>query len=354
MLQLNSYAVSLPFQYPFTIAKGTKTEQPALLVSLGFGKLLGWGEAPAIRYYDVTVDGMAEALTKVKSVIERYSLTDPQRFWHFLHHLLPGQNFLIAALDIAGWDLFAQLRRQPLYTALGLSRSAPKLSDYTVGIDSAEAMTAKLRAHPSAAYKLKLARPDDIDLVQALRAATTAPFRIDVNEGWSYDDAVRLLPELHRLGVTLLEQPLPKDQWEEMAALKSESPIPLFADEACVLENDVAKCAAAFHGINIKLTKCGGITPALRMIREARQLGLQVMLGSMNESSVGTAALAHLSAAADFLDCDGPLLLAGDYADGLQWSEEGGLPYYISVGHQPGLGIAMLPGWQQHVLPRPA
>ena len=349
MLQVASFSAALPFQYPFTISKGTKTEQPALLVSLGFGKLTGWGEAPAIRYYDVRVEDMQASLNAVKGVIERYALQDPQRFWHFLHHLLPGQHFLIAALDIAGWDLFAQLRRKPLHAMLGLENRSPFLSDYTIGLDTAEEMLRKLQAHPSAVYKLKLARPDDIDLVRALRAATGAAFRVDMNEGWNYEDSLRLLPELKQLGVEMAEQPLPKTAWEEMAALKAQSPIPLFADEACVEEKDVAKCAAGFHGINIKLTKCGGITPALRMIREARERGLQVMLGSMNESSIGTSALVHMAAGADLLDADGPLLLTGDYADGPEWSAVNGSPYYVSVGEQPGLGIAMRAGWQQYL-----
>src|SRR5690606_7571113 len=121
-------------------------------------------------------------------------------------------------------------------------------------------------------YKIKLSKPDDIALLPRLREATIAAFRVDVNEGWNYDDTLRLLPELEALGVVLLEQPLPKDQWEEMQALKAQSRIPLIADEACVEESDVARCAAAFHGVNIKLTKCGGITPARRMIEEARKL----------------------------------------------------------------------------------
>jgi L-Ala-D/L-Glu epimerase len=350
MLQVNSYPASLPFQYPFTIAKGTKTDQRALLISLGFARLRGWGEAPAINYYGVTVPDMIDALGKVKSVIERYSLTDPLRFWHFLHHLLPGQNFLIAALDIAAWDLFAQLRRQPLYNAIGLELKGAVLSDYTIGLDNAQAMVSKLQAHPSAVYKLKLARPDDIDLLRSMRAATSVPFRIDVNEGWNYDDTLRLLPELSALGVVLLEQPLSKEAWDDMKALKSLSTIPIFADEACVEERDVARCSECFHGINIKLTKCGGITPALRMMREAKALGLQVMLGSMNESTIGTAALVHLSSAADYLDADGPLLLNGDYADGLVWSQEDGLGYYVRPGDLPGLGINMRPDWQQHII----
>jgi L-alanine-DL-glutamate epimerase-like enolase superfamily enzyme len=335
LLQLRHYNVSLPFQYPFTIAKGTKTAQKALLVSLQFGKLLGWGEAPAIGYYDVTVAGMIETLEKGRAVIERYSLTDPQRFWHFLHHLFPGQNFLIAALDIAGWDLFARLRKQPLYSALGLPDNGPYTTDYTIGIDTAEAMVAKVAAHPAAVYKIKLANPQHIDLLRAIRQVTNVPFRIDVNEGWTYEDTLRMIPELEALGVVLIEQPLPKTAWEEMKALKAQSTIPLFADEACVLESDVARCVEAFDGINIKLTKCGGITPALRMIKEAKQLGLKVMIGSMNESSIGTAAMLHLSGAADLLDADGPHLLAGDHARGIDYSADG----KVSVPNGTGLGI---------------
>jgi L-alanine-DL-glutamate epimerase-like enolase superfamily enzyme len=350
MLQVQSHPVSLPFQYPFTIAKGTKTEQRALLVSLGFGRLIGWGEAPAINYYDVTVPGMIEALAKVRPVIERYSLTDPHRFWHFLHHLLPGQDFLIAALDIAGWDLFSRLRKQPLHTALGLKSSEPMLSDYTIGLDTIDVMLQKLEAHPATVYKLKLARPEDIDLLRSLRMATASPFRVDVNEGWNYDDTLRLLPELHNLGVVLLEQPLPKTAWDEMKALKTQSPIPIFADEACVGEKDVIKCVDAFHGINIKLTKCGGITPAMRMIAEARSLNLQVMLGSMNESTIGTAAMVHMSPAADLLDADGPLLLNGDYAEGLVWSKHEGQDYYVSAGAGIGLGTEMKNSWQDHII----
>lgn len=342
MLRLQSFAVSLPFQYPFTISKGTKCEQPALLTSLSFGKLSGWGEAPAIHYYGITVEGMMETLERARPLIERYSLTDPQRFWHFLHHLLPGQNFLIAALDIAAWDLFGQLRRQPMYQLLGLDYTGPVRTSYTIGLDTPERMVEKLSSHPCSIYKIKLAAPDDIDLLRSLRAVTDAVFRVDVNEGWTYDDTLRLLPELEALGVVLLEQPLPKGEWEAMCLLKAQSPIQLFADEACVEECDVGKCAEAFHGIVIKLTKCGGLTPALRMAQEARSRGLQVMLGSMNESTIGTSALIHLSPAADHFDTDGPLLLCGDHArNGLRWNEDSEPPFTVGITEAPGLGITV-------------
>lgn len=336
MLQLRSYPFELAFQYPFTTNKGTKTHQPTLVVQLGLGQLRGHGEAPAIHYYNVSVESMTATLEENRREIERYALTDPQRFWHFLHHLMPGQNFLIAALDIAGWDLFAQLRRQPLYQLLRLPWKAP-LTDYTLGIDTAENMIAKIQAHPWPIYKIKMRSPDDVDLVRALRATSNARFRVDANEAFSFEDTKRILPDLQALGVDMVEQPLAKTEWDAMKELKAISPLPLFADESCVEESDVAKCADAFDGINIKLTKCGGITPALRMITEGRKLGMKVMLGSMNESTIGSAAMAHLLPLLDEIDADGPLLLKEDVAEGLQYDNG-----VMRISNAPGLGVRFL------------
>lgn len=323
MLQLKYQSYSLPFRYPFRIAKGTKTHQPTLVVSLGMGPITGWGEAPAISYYDETIESMEASLEKVKGVISRYALIDPLRFWHFLHHLIPGQTFLTAALDIAGWDLYGRMRRKPLSTLANVPIGGGAITDYTIGLDTQESMIQKITERPWPVYKIKLSTPNDIDLIRGLRTATEAPFRVDMNEGWNYEDTLRLLPDLQQQNVVMVEQPLPKDQWDEMTALKAQSPLPLFADEACRQEGDVARCADSFHGINIKLTKCGGITPAMRMIEDARKRGLQVMLGSMNESTLGTAAIVHLAQLVDLLDADGPLLLAQDIADGLRYSEDG-------------------------------
>ncbi|MCF8448620.1 MAG: dipeptide epimerase [Taibaiella sp.] len=333
-MQLSYNSFNLPFEYPFTISKGTKTHQPTLITSLGLGNLRGFGEAPAITYYDVTVEGMMELLESKRAMIERYALTDPGRFWHFLHHLIPDQHFLTAALDIAAWDLFAQMRRQPLHQLLGIKWENTPITDYTIGMDTTENMVAKMNAHPWPVYKIKCGSADDIDTIRAMRAVTTAPFRIDANESWTLDDAKKLLPELHLLGVTLVEQPLARTANEEMTELKALSSIPLYADESCRIENEVKKCAAGFDGINIKLTKCGGITPAMRMIKEARTLGLKIMMGSMNESTVGTAAIANMLPLLDEVDADGPLLLKEDLAEGLQY--ENGI---IKLSGRPGLGI---------------
>ena len=333
MLQVNYYPFELEFEYPFTTSKGTKTHQPTLIVSLGLGNFTGYGEAPAISYYNVSVQGMMEVLDAKKASLARYAMTDPQRFWHFLEHLMPGENFLIAALDIAGWDLFGRMRRKPVYQLLGLTRDKVPVTDYTLGLDGADKMIEKMMAHPSPVYKIKVRTPDDIDLLRALRAASDKPFRIDANESLNFEDAKKLLPEFQKLGVDLIEQPLPKVEREAMKELKQISPISFFADESCAMEQDVALCADSFHGINIKLTKCGGITPALRMIEHARKLGLKIMLGSMNESIIGSAALAHLLPLVDEADADGPLLLKEDVAEGLRYDNG-----FIHLSDSPGLG----------------
>jgi L-alanine-DL-glutamate epimerase-like enolase superfamily enzyme len=162
--------------------------------------------------------------------------------------------------------------------------------------------------------------------------------RVDANAGWSLDEALDIIPELKELGVELIEQPLHKDNWEGMKRLYHESVIPLIADESCVSEHDVEKCHRHFHGINIKLTKCSGITPAKRMIENARRLEMTVMLGSMNEITIGTAAIAHLAPLVDYLDADGPLLLAQDLATGLTFDalSDG----KITLSSAPGLGIS--------------
>lgn len=332
---------NLPFQYPFTISKGTKTHQPSLLVELeGLGQR-GYGEAPAIAYYDITTDKMLADLAAKRVFVEKFAFTDPERYWHYLHHLLPGNPFLVCALDIAAWDLFGKLKRAPLQRLWKLDPALAPVTDYTIGIDTPERMVEKMLGHPWPVYKVKLGGGsiDDLDLIRALRAHTAAPFRVDANAAWSLDEALEKIPALADLGVELVEQPLAKDNWDGMKQLYAASPLPLFADESCVAEGDVDRCAGHFHGINIKLTKCSGLTPARRMITRARELGLKVMGGSMNETSIGTAALAALGPLLDYADFDGPLLLEGDAATGLTYAEG-----RVKPSGEPGLGIRVTPG----------
>ncbi len=327
--------IDTPFQYPFTISGGrTKSAQPALVVGLQVGNYLGWGEAPAITYYQVTVAGMVRSLEAQKEVIEKFALTDPERFWHFLHHLFPENPFLVCALDMAGWDLFGKIENKPVYKIWDTTWENVPMTDYTIGLDGIPEMVKKMQEHPWPIYKVKLGVPNDVEIIQALREQTDRPIRIDANAGWTLEEALERIPVLAKLGVELIEQPLAKDNWAGMEILFKESGLPLIADESCVAEHDVAKCFRHFHGINIKLTKCGGMTPARRMVAEARSLGMKVMMGSMNETNIGSAAIANFLPQLDFVDMDGPLLLTGDDMDGLYMVQG-----KVTLSGRPGLGV---------------
>lgn len=333
-LQVRYKKVELPFRYPFTISKGTKTHQPSLIVELEHRGKRGYGEAPAISYYNIPVEKMIEDLERKKIFVEKFAFTDPDRYWHYLHHLFPQNPFLVCALDIATWDMYGKLRGRPLLDLWGLKKETTPLCDYTIGIDSIEKMVEKMEEKPWPVYKIKVGVEGDIEMVEALRKRTNAVFRVDANAGWTLEQALEKIPVLKELGVELVEQPLAKDDWEGMKQLYDQSSLPLFADESCVAEQDVEKCFNYFHGINIKLTKCSGITPAKRMIEKARSLQMKIMIGCMNETTIGSAAIAHLAPLVDYIDMDGPLLLEEDVATGLQY-EYG----KVNVSDSPGLGI---------------
>jgi L-alanine-DL-glutamate epimerase-like enolase superfamily enzyme len=335
-LKLSYKSYDLKFKYPFTISRGTKTHQPTLIIKLEHLGLKAFGEAPAISYYNIPVSKMISDLQQKKLFAEKFAFTEPERYWHFVHHLFPGNSFLVCALDIAGWDLFGKMKGKPLRQLLKLNASEKEpVTDYTIGIDTIETMLEKMNEKPWPVYKIKLGTDQDIEIIEALRKKTSAIFRIDANAAWKAEEALKKIEAFKNMGVEFIEQPLAKDDWEGMKWLYDKSPLPLFADESCVHESDVDKCYNHFHGINIKLTKCGGLTPAIRMINRARELKMKVMVGSMNESTVGSAAIAHLLPFIDYVDADGPLLLEDDVATGLMYKSDG----HIDISSDPGLGI---------------
>jgi L-alanine-DL-glutamate epimerase-like enolase superfamily enzyme len=337
-LKLSYHSQNLPFEYPFTISNGrTKTHQPSLIVALQLGTFIGFGEAPAIVYYGVTVEQMIETLESKRTLVEKFAFTDPERYWHYLHHLFPKDPFLVCALDMAGWDLFGKMKGKPLYELWDTKWENTPVTDYTIGIDTIEKMVAKMQAKPWPVYKIKLGTDEDIEIVEALRKHTNAVFRIDANAGWTTEEALQKIPRLAALGVEFIEQPLAKENWEGMKILFEHSSLPLFADESCVFEQDVERCHNHFHGINIKLTKCSGITPAIRMIQKAKALNMQVMMGSMNESTIGSAAIINFLPQLDYIDADGPLLLSEDIATGIQFDHG-----KVFLSGKSGLGITML------------
>jgi L-alanine-DL-glutamate epimerase-like enolase superfamily enzyme len=188
-------------------------------------------------------------------------------------------------------------------------------------------MVSKMKEQPWPIYKIKLGTDEDVAIINELRKHTDATFRIDANGAWSARETIENSAILKKLGVEFIEQPLPAGDWQGMEKVSHYSELPVIADESCVVEGDVARCALHFNGINIKLSKCGGITPARRMIDHARDLGLKVMVGCMTESTVGISAIAQLLPALDYVDMDGAMLLARDIADGVVLGNNGKLRF---------------------------
>jgi L-alanine-DL-glutamate epimerase-like enolase superfamily enzyme len=201
-------------------------------------------------------------------------------------------------------------------------------------------MVVKLREMPGwPVYKIKLGTPDDLGIVRELRRHTDARFRVDANCGWNAEQTIELAPALRDLGVEFIEQPLPPGDGAAARQAFERSVLPLVADESCVTESDVDGCSGLFHGINIKLVKCGGLAAARRMIDRARALGLKVMAGCMTESTVGISALAQLLPLLDYVDMDGAVLLARDVATGVRL--ERGRCVYPRVN---GTGVTLIDG----------
>ena len=173
MLQIRHCISELPFQYPFTISKGTKTHQKSFVVELTWGPgIRAYGEAPAISYYNITAEKMQEDFELKRKFVESFSFMDPKRFWHFLHHLFPSNPFLVSALDMAGWDLFGKMKRKPLYEVWNLDPKIAPITDYTIGIDSLAQMLHKIDSHEAPIYKIKVGSDDDLVKLVQIRKHT--------------------------------------------------------------------------------------------------------------------------------------------------------------------------------------
>jgi L-alanine-DL-glutamate epimerase-like enolase superfamily enzyme len=322
-MELLLHRFDLRLRHTFTIAHDSRDVQETLIVEVRDGELSGFGEATANHYYGITIDRMITDLGQLRPIIEAADWSTAEALWEQLHHRLKTNPFAQCALDEAAHDLVAKRVKMPLYSLWGLDPSRIPLTNFTIGLDTPEVMLSKMKEMPWPIYKIKLGSGssesgnDDLARLRLLRQHTDAIFRVDANCGWTAEQTLAYAPELMSLGVEFIEQPLPADDWAGMTRLRAESPLPIIADESCIVETDVARCADYFHGINIKLTKCGGLTPARRMIAEARQLGLSVMVGCMTESSVGISAIAHLLPLLDYVDMDGSLLITNDPATGV-------------------------------------
>ena len=319
-LSLKKYKLKL--QHTFTISRESHDVQDSLIVSLKQNGLTGYGEATSNPYYNITVDGMMQEIEEHRDFIENHDLTDVAQFHASLKDKGLG-NFSLCALDLAAHDLYGKLREKPLYKLWGTTTDNYPITNYTIGLDTIPKMLAKMQEKPWPIYKIKLGTPDDVAIIKELRRHTDAIFRVDANCAWDAATAIKNSMELKKLGVEFLEQPLAASDRSGMKMVKEESVLPIIADESCIIEEDVEKCHGLFNGVNIKLTKCGGLTPALRMIKKAKSLDLKVMMGCMTESTVGISAIGQLLPQLDYVDMDGAMLLKQDIATGIEIHENG-------------------------------
>jgi len=308
---------NLKLKHTFTISRESIDFQPSLIVELKNGGYSGFGEATSNPYYKTTVAIMMQDLEKIRSLIETTKDETPDSFYAKMYPYLKHDMFALCALDMAYNDLYARQKGKKLYDLWQYDINNNPLTDYTIGIASIEKMVAKMQELPWPIYKIKLGTSEDIAIVKELRKHTNAVFRIDANCGWTVQETINNAIELKKLGVEFLEQPLAADNWDGHKEVYNNSVLPIIADESCIIEEDVAHCLHHFHGVNVKLVKCGGLTPARRMIQKAKQLGLKTMVGCMTESTVGISAIAQLLPQLDYVDMDGALLLAQDIATGV-------------------------------------
>ncbi len=333
MLDLRLHPLELPLRHAWTIAHGTRTQQHNLVVELHDPDtgLSGYGEAAAIPYFGVTMEGMTALVQAHREALERLTLNTPQVLHPQARQTLGHDAvaaFVTCAIDEAAHDLWGKRQQQPVWKLWQLDRATCPPSDYTIGMAPPEEMAAKLREFPHfPIYKIKLGTGSpsaDLKLVERLRKETDATFRVDANCAWTAEEAIKLSGPLKKLGVEFIEQPLKRElPRREHEAVFVGSELPIIADESCITESDVDACAGVFHGVNIKLMKCGGMTPGRRMIARARELNLKVMIGCMTETTVGISAIGQLLPLLDYVDMDGALLLGKDVADGVKVGPDG-------------------------------
>ncbi len=334
-LIIDAEPMDLRLRRPFTISRGTKTHAANVLVHVQAQGVVGLGEAAPNARYGQSQASSLEALRSFNVDEEIDPLDMPAVLQQFdLAH--PDEVSARAALEMALWDWAGKHVGLPVHQMLRLEPVVRAVSSFTISIDQAQGIEERVgEASAWPVLKVKMGGGDaDVKAIEHLRKITDKPFRVDANEAWDEPEAAERIPWLHEMGCELVEQPLPAGSLEAMARLKSASPVPLVADEDIQDAAAVADLAEAFHGVNVKLMKTGGIGPAIALIHAAREAQLGVMLGCMVESSVAISAAAQLAPMAHWLDLDGAALLAEDPYEGALVNN--GL---VQLPPRPGLGV---------------
>ncbi|UWP94933.1 dipeptide epimerase [Aliiroseovarius crassostreae] len=296
----------------FTISRGSRTEAKVLTVRVKDGDHQGWGECVPYARYDETLESVTDEIMGLSGDITREALYD----------LLPA-GAARNAVDCALWDLEAKRAGKRVWELAGLARPGPEITAYTLSLAEPAEMQAQAakNAHRPL-LKIKLGTPDDMPRLEAVRAgAPKSRIIVDANEGWTAEVYADLAPHLVRLGVQLVEQPLPAG--EDDALIGMERPVPVCADESCHDRSSLPGLKGKYDVVNIKLDKTGGLTEALRLREAALAEGYKVMTGCMVGSSLAMAPAVLVAQGSVVTDLDGPLLLAEDREAPLLFDDKG-------------------------------
>ncbi|NOZ57804.1 MAG: dipeptide epimerase [Calditrichaeota bacterium] len=328
--------IRLFLKHAWTLSRNTSTYKDNVFVKLECDGEFGLGEAAHNVRYHETLQTTTDTLEKARPVLAE---ADP---WHFvdtqltIFGLVKGQNAAKAAIDMAMLDWIGKKLGIPLYQFWGLDPKKAPQTTFSIGIDKPEVIKQKVReAAPYPILKIKMGKGNDEEILKAIREVTDKPLRVDVNEGWkTKEEALRKIEWLAKNGVEFVEQPMPVDKFEDSVWLKERSPLPIIADESVKTSADIPKLAEAFHGVNIKVDKAGGLQEAYRAIWMAKAVGLKTMLGCMIASSLSITAAAHLSPLVDYADLDGNLLISNDPFEGVKVKDG-----WLILPDRPGIGV---------------
>jgi len=334
-LRLSYKPYELQLRHVFTVATNSRTTTPVVLTTLEYDGVKGFGEASMPPYLGESHESVLSFLSKVN--MEQFS--DPflmEDILTYVDGVMPGNHAAKASLDIALHDLTGKLLGQPWFRLWGLNREKTPVTSFTIGIDKADIVREKtLEAAGFKMLKIKMGRDNDREMIDTVRSVTAVPVFVDVNQGWKDRNyALEMANYLSERGALFIEQPMPKEQVDDIAWLTEKSPLPILADEALQTVKDLLPMKGVYSGINIKLMKCGGMNAAYKMITMARQMGMKILIGCMTETSCAVSAAAQLSPLVDWADLDGNLLISNDVYEGM--TVVGGR---INLPDRPGIGI---------------
>lgn len=337
MMQLSHEILTLRTKHPFAIARGGASQWRVVWVRVTDDDgVEGWGEAAPSKFYGETAESVVAALGLFAPLIAQADPWSTENVENELNRVIRFNGAAKSAVSAALHDLAGKRLGVPLYKLWGLDPARAPLSSFTIGIGSEGEIRRKIaEAEPYPILKIKLGCAEDEMIIRTARdAAPDKLLRVDANAAWSHKHALDMIEVLAECGVEYVEQPLPAHDLEGMRFVRDRSPLPIIADESCVVASDIPKLVGVVDGINIKLAKCGGLREAMKMISAARAHGMLVMMGCMIESSLGIAAAAHMAPLLDYADLDGAALLANDPFSGP--TIEGG---NIVLPNAPGLGV---------------